>query len=143
MILTPPPGTDQALRDQAEDLFLSLGFQQIKWSNPVEHDRIISYTSQLAHVLSSAYIKSPAARTYRGFSAGSFRDMTRVAWLNEDMWTELFLENGDFLAEEVEGLAQRLMEYAKVIREGDDATLHRLLREGRLRKEELSGEDRE
>ena len=96
---------------------------------------MIALTSQLAHVLSSAYVKSPAALQHIGFSAGSFKDMTRVARLNEDMWTELFFDNRAYLLDEVEGLMARLGEYADALRENDCSRMHDLLREGRERKE--------
>lgn len=141
MILTPPENITAEILKQAEKIFLAVGFGSIKYATPEEHDRIIAYTSQLAHVLSSAYVKSPAALLHRGFSAGSFRDMTRVARLNETMWTELFLENHEYLAEEVEGLAHRLEEYAAAIREKDAGTLFSLLKEGRERKMIVEGEE--
>ena len=137
MILTPSKAPEDAERHWLEGFFRSLGFGGVKWSAADEHDRIIAYTSQLAHVLSSAYVKSPTALTHQGFSAGSFQDMTRVAWLNEEMWTELFLDNGDYLAEEIEGLAQRLLTYSRAIREGKRDELRELLAEGRRRKEIL------
>jgi prephenate dehydrogenase len=139
MILTPEPDLPPETLEKLRSFFLSLGFGSIQLSTPDEHDRIIAYTSQLAHVLSSAYVKSPSALRHRGFSAGSFQDMTRVAWLNEEMWTELFLSNRAYLADEVQGLADRLASYAGAIREGDGERLRRLLREGRLRKEEVEG----
>jgi len=142
MILTPGPDLAPETLERLRGFFLSLGFGSIQLSTPDEHDRIIAYTSQLAHVLSSAYIKSPSALRHRGFSAGSFQDMTRVAWLNEEMWTELFLSNRAYLADEVQGLADRLSEYADAIRKGDGERLRRLLREGRLRKEEVEGGQR-
>jgi prephenate dehydrogenase len=98
---------------------------------------MIAYTSQLAHVLSNAYVKNPSAQRHRGFSANSFQDMTRVAYLNETMWTELFLQNRDYLAEEVELLAGRLLEYGSAIRAGDETKLNVLLKEGRICKEKL------
>lgn len=137
MILTPNADTDKDHIKNISSLFLSIGFGKITISTPEEHDMIIAYTSQLAHVLSSAYIKSSTADKFNGFSAGSFRDMTRVAWLNEEMWTELFLENADFLADEVETLASNLMEYANAIRANDDKELYRLLHEGRVLKEKV------
>jgi len=127
------------IREGLEEFFLSLGFASIKWSAPEEHDHIIAYTSQLAHVLSSAYVKSESALTHQGFSAGSFQDMTRVAYLNEDLWTELFLENADYLADEVDALADRLTEYARAIRQGRREELRELLAEGRRRKELVEG----
>lgn len=139
MILTPGPSIPPKVLQRAQQLFLEIGFGGVTLSTPEHHDHIIAYTSQLAHVLSSAYVKSPSAEAYRGFTAGSFRDMTRVAWLNETMWTELFLENSDYLAQEVEGLSCRLAEYAAVLREKNGEALQRMLREGRERKEMLEG----
>lgn len=138
MILVPDPLVEIEVLDQLKSFFLSIGFGHIKLSTPEEHDHIIAYTSQLAHVLSSAYVKSPAALEHVGFSAGSFKDMTRVATLNEDMWTELFLENKDYLAEEIAGLIARLQGYLDAIEGGHAETLRTLLREGRERKAVLN-----
>lgn len=136
MILVPEADTDAQTRKELERFFLSLGFAQIQYATADEHDKMIAYTSQLAHVLSSAYVKTPAALTHCGFSAGSFRDMTRVATLDEDMWTELFLENVDHLLPEVEGLIARLLPYEQALRERDAEKLRELLREGREYKAE-------
>ena len=136
MILVPEADTDAQTRTELERFFLSLGFAQIQYATADEHDKMIAYTSQLAHVLSSAYVKTPAALTHCGFSAGSFRDMTRVATLDEDMWTELFLENVDHLLPEVEGLIARLLPYEQALRERDAEKLRELLREGREYKAE-------
>lgn len=140
MIFTPGPNIPQALLNDMEALFQTLGFGSICVTTPDVHDEMIAYTSQLAHVLSSAYVKTEAALTHRGFSAGSFRDMTRVARLNETMWTELFLYNSDHLSAEIDGLAQRLMEYSAAIKKNDKNRLFFLLREGRLRKEQIEPE---
>jgi len=93
----------------------------------------------MAHIVSNAYIKSPTAGGHKGFSAGSYKDLTRVAWLNPQMWTELFLENGDNLIKELDFLIDRLSEYRKAISENDAQTLERILDEGRLRKREIDG----
>ena len=138
MILTPDSTIDIAVLDRMKHFFLSLGFERIQISAADEHDHIIAYTSQLAHVLSSAYVKSEAAMVHQGFSAGSFKDMTRVALLNEDMWTELFIKNSENLADEVEGLAERLLQYSKAIRNHDEPSLKTLLIEGRERKQLLA-----
>jgi prephenate dehydrogenase len=137
MILTPPAGVDIMLLDRLRRFFLSLGFTSVQMSEADEHDRIIAYTSQLAHVLSSAYVKSEAALQHRGFSAGSFEDMTRVALLNEAMWTELFCANSDYLSAEAEALAERLTRFAHAIRAGDERQVRELLSEGRERKQLL------
>ncbi len=121
--------------DRMKELLEPLGFGRIVVTTPENHDRMIAYTSQLAHVVSNAYIKSPSAQQHKGYSAGSFRDLTRVAWLNEKMWTELFLENGDFLAEEIELVAKHLLEYSEAIRANDAERLETLLREGKIAKE--------
>lgn len=140
MILVPPEVRKEDLEQNgtlklAEEFFLSLGFGRITLTTAQEHDRVIAFTSQLAHVVSSAYVKSPTARQHYGFSAGSYKDLTRVARLNETMWTELFLDNRDSLLTEVDGIIQRLTEYRDALSDGNRDMLFRLLREGRECKE--------
>ena len=139
MILTPDERTDMRLLETLKDFFLDVGFATLTFSTPAEHDRIIAFTSQLAHVVSSAYVKSPEAQKRRGFSAGSFRDMTRVARLDEAMWTELFLDNRDFLSSELDILIQHLTEFSLALRAGDAEALQALLREGRELKATAGG----
>ncbi len=140
MILTPKEMlTDQKLKF-FQDFFFSLGFGSIKVSTPQEHDHFIAYTSQLAHVLSGAYVKTPSALMHRGFSAGSFKDLTRVAKLNEEMWCELFMENKDFLIDEIDGLIERLLPYSEALKKNDEKALKELLKEGRLYKEQVEKE---
>ncbi len=131
MILTPYTGTDIGRMNDVSLFMKSIGFGRMQISTPEEHDQMIAYTSQLAHVVSSAYVRSKLSSKFIGFSAGSFKDMTRVAKLNESMWTELFLDNREFLADEVEELAERLLEYSKAMRAGDSETLMEILREGK------------
>ena len=138
MILTPEPGTDLAVLQRAKNFFLDLNFRRVQFTTPQTHDEMIAYTSQLAHIVSSAYVKCPLAEKHRGFSAGSFADMTRVARLNEDMWTELFFDNREALLPEVTGLIDRLTEYRDALRDGDRDAMRRLLREGREIKEHLT-----
>ena len=137
MILCPMPGTEAETLRRAKEIFLSIGFGRVRFSDPREHDEMIALTSQLAHVVSGAYVRAPLAKKHRGFSAGSFRDMTRVARLSEEMWTELFLENGDLLLAETEGLIERLAEYRDALRDRDADRLRRILRQGREAKEAL------
>ena len=139
MILTPDPDTPEQVLDLLRAFFLDLGFAGITLSDPEEHDRIIAFTSQLAHIVSSAYVKSPEAQRRRGFSAGSFQDMTRVARLDEDMWTELFLDDADFLIQELDELLVHLDEYARALRERDAEQLRSLLRDGREKKMAAGG----
>lgn len=140
LILVPLTGTKIEKVDQVIHLAKQIGFVMTPIVEPEEHDRIIAYTSQLAHVVSSAYVMSPTATSHYGFSAGSYRDMTRVAKLNEYMWTELFLENPDYLANEIDGLIERLQEFSKVIKGGDEKKLFDLLKVGRERKLEIDQE---
>ena len=137
MILCPMPGTDVETVRRAKEIFLSIGFGRVRFSTPAEHDEMIALTSQLAHVVSSAYVKAPLAEKHKGFSAGSFKDMTRVAYLSEEMWTELFLENGDLLLEQTQGLIDRLQEYRDALRDRDADRLRALLKAGREMKESL------
>ena len=135
LVVVPPRFDDEALIRRIKDAVAPLGFGKIEITTAEKHDRMIAYTSQLAHVVSNAYIKSPSSYSHDGFSAGSFRDLTRVAWLNENMWTELFLENRDFLSWEIGFIIDRLAEYKTALDDNDAETLCRLLRDGRVAKE--------
>ena len=139
MILTPDKRTDMRLLETLKSFFLDLGFAGLTFSTPEEHDRIIAFTSQLAHIVSSAYVKSPEAQRRRGFSAGSFQDMTRVARLDEDMWTELFLDDEDFLTKELDELIGHLTDYRNALQDRDAQRLHDLLKEGRELKATAGG----
>lgn len=137
MILTPQPTFPKEEEEKLRGFWLSLGFSNIQVTTPEDHDRIIAYTSQLAHIVSSSYVKSPVALEHAGFSGGSFKDLTRVARLNEDMWTELFLLNKENLTSEIDGIIGRLEAYRDAINIGDREALWSLLREGTLRKMDL------
>ena len=135
MVLVFPSESSAALRAHAQALLAPAGFGSYAETTAEAHDRVIAFTSQLAHVVSNAYVKSPQAQVHHGFSAGSYRDLTRVAWLNEHMWCELFLENRDFLSEEIDGIIQALTKYRTALLKNDASTLTALLREGRIAKE--------
>lgn len=137
MILTPMPKEELPVLQRARDFFMDLGFRRVQFTTPPIHDEMIAYTSQLAHVISSAFVKDPLAARHRGFSSGSFADMIRVARLNEDMWTELMTLNRDALLPVLDGLIDRLVTYRDALRDGDDEGLRALLREGRERRESL------
>ena len=139
MILTPDDKTDMPLLETLKHFFLDVGFASLTFSTPEEHDRIIAYTSQLAHIVSSAYVKSPEAQRRRGFSAGSFRDMTRVARLDENMWTELMLADADYLAKELGILMENISAYKDALEHRDEEGLRQLLKEGREAKATAGG----
>ena len=139
MVLVPPVYDDIDLLERAKTLLAPAGFGHISVTTAEKHDQMIAFTSQLAHVVSNAYIKSPTAGMHKGFSAGSYKDMTRVAWLNPGMWAELFLENKDYLLTELDGIIASLNEYRAAMEADDKQTLIRLLDEGRRRKEEVDG----
>ncbi len=139
MILTPQ--TDMTIQEmeRLKKFWLSLGFNHVQLSTPEEHDRIIAFTSQLAHVVSSAYVKSPTSVKHKGFSAGSYKDLSRVAKLNETMWTELFMLNRENLTDEIDGMIRRLEQYRDAIRDGKEKDLWDLLHEGTERKVLIDG----
>lgn len=137
MILTPAPGADVQQVDRLRALCIQAGFARTVEATPEEHDRIIAYTSQLAHIVSGAYMKSPTAERHDGFSAGSYRDLTRVAKLNEEMWTELFMANCENLSAEISDVICHLQEYQKALDQKDETRLKALLREARERKEQI------
>ena len=139
MVLVPPVFDDIDLLQRAKDLLAPAEFGKFSVTTAEEHDRMIAFTSQLAHVVSNAYIKSPTAGSHKGFSAGSYKDMTRVAWLNPQMWAELFLENRDYLMQELSVLSENLAAYQKALETQDLAGLAKLLDDGKRRKEEVDG----
>ena len=134
LILTPIDGQPNAATEELDRLARRIGFRRTVICTPEEHDKMIAYTSQLAHAASSAYVMSPTAPGHSGFSAGSFRDMTRVARLDADMWAELFDLNHDALSEELTGLIGRLSEIKRAVDDRDGARLRALLDEGNRRK---------
>lgn len=135
-IVTPIEQTNKDALLAVETLAKKMGFAKIVESDPNDHDSIIAYTSQLAHVVSSAYVKSPTMQKELGFSAGSFKDMTRIATLNESMWASLFLANKDCLVFEIDELIKHLSEYREAIFRGNEGILKQLLKDGRILKED-------
>ena len=135
MIIVPKNTDDISELEEIKGIFTSIGFSNVTITDAKTHDKMIAYTSQLAHVVSNAYVKSPNSSLHKGFSAGSFKDLTRVARLNADMWTELFLENGEFLTEEIDTIANELKKYSDAIKANDAKTLKALLEEGSMLKQ--------
>ena len=143
MVLVPPTFDDISLLQRAKELLLPVGFNRFTVMTAEEHDQRIAYTSQLAHVVSNAYVKSPTATVHQGCSAGSYRDMTRVAKLSPDLWTELFLEDREPLLHELRFLISSLSAYEKALEERDRDALYALLQEGNQRKLSIDGEEAE
>ena len=139
MVIVPEAYDDITLFDRVKQLLEPAKFGSISVTTAEEHDKLIAFTSQLAHVVSNAYVKSPTAGRHKGFSAGSYKDLTRVAWLNEAMWTELFMDNRDNLMFELDSIIESLQEYRDALDKKDYLTLEELLAEGRIRKEEIDG----
>lgn len=135
-ILTPTESTPQIVIDLVSTLGSCMGFGQVVIATPEQHDANIAYTSQLAHVVSNAYVKSPSLFRADGFSAGSFLDLTRVAKLNEEMWASLFLCNKKALLFEINSIIASLEEYRDAMENDDIDALRDILRIGRERKEE-------
>ena len=139
MVLVPDACDDIYFLDNIKKLLAPAMFGKITVTTADRHDAMIAFTSQLAHIVSNAYVKSPTAQSHKGFSAGSYKDMTRVAWLNEYMWTELFLENKEPLLFEIDSIINSLSEYRNAIATDDADTLRTLLRDGRIAKEQVDG----
>ena len=143
IILTPTEQSDPEDTDLVKELAEKLGFGRVVITSPQEHDRIIAFTSQMAHVVANAYVKTPMLERHGGFTGGSFQDMTRVARLNADMWTELFLMNREPLLDEVNNIITHLEEYRDALAQEDEKRLHDLLQDGSDRKiRSLEPEDR-
>ncbi len=139
MVIVPPSFDDIALLTRVKELLSPAGFARFSVTTAEKHDEMIAFTSQMAHLVSNAYIKSPAASAHKGFSAGSYKDLTRVAWLNAPMWAELFLENRDYMLQELDCLMENLQQYRVAIANDDNQTLTQLLEDGKKRKEEVDG----
>ncbi len=139
MVLVPHRFDDMELLDRAKAALAPCGFGSFSVTTARDHDRMIAFTSQMPHILSNAFIKSPTALEHRGFSAGSYRDLTRVAWLNPQMWAELFLDNREFTLFELKTYISALEQYREAIEHQDLDTLVALLEEGKHRKEEVDG----
>ncbi len=139
MVLVPPRFDDPVLLQWAEDCLAPCRFGSFSITTAEEHDRSIAFTSQMPHIVSNAYIKSPTAAGHKGFSAGSYKDLTRVAWLNPNMWAELFLSNKENILFELDTYIKSLQKYKTAIEADDEKTLISLLDEGRRIKEEVDG----
>ena len=139
MVLVPPVFDNMALLDRVKQALKPCQFGSFSVTTAEDHDRMIAFTSQMPHILSNAFIKSPTALNHKGFSAGSYRDMTRVACLNPRMWAELFLENKENVLYELDFYIDSLKAYRDSIAAEDMDTLITLLEEGKRRKEEVDG----
>lgn len=129
-----PPAVDDSLKlellSQVREMVRPLGFGKFSVTSAEEHDHVIAFTSQLAHVVSNAYVKSPTAQEHHGFSAGSYRDLTRVAHLNASMWAELMTDNAQYLNQELTYLIDSLAAYRDALEKKDEEQLEELLAEG-------------
>ena len=134
-VLTPKENEDILVLANAREVIMKLGFGRVSVMTPQKHDKLIAFTSQLAHVVSNAFVKSPSAIERKGISAGSYKDLTRVAYLNENMWTELFLDNKDNLIFELDNIINELKKYSDAMKNDDPETLRQLLKDGREAKE--------
>ena len=139
MIIVPEKCNDIEFLNRVKEMLLPAGFGKITVSTAKEHDKIIAFTSQMPHIVSNAFIKSPTAREHNGFSAGSYKDLTRVAWLNENMWTELFFDNKENIVKELDCFIDEITKYKDALIEDDRDKMVELLREGRICKEEVDG----
>ncbi len=139
MVLVPPVFDNIQLLDRVKTALKPCNFGFFSVTTASEHDKMIAFTSQMPHLLSNAFIKSPTALNHRGFSAGSYKDLTRVAWLNSRMWAELFLENKENLLFELDHYLDSLKAYRDALTNDDEEMLTALLEEGKLRKEQVDG----
>ena len=139
MVLVPPVFDDIELLDRVKEALKPCEFGFFSVTTAEEHDKMIAFTSQMPHILSNGFIKSPTAQKHKGFSAGSYRDLTRVAWLNAPMWAELFMENRENVLYELNYYIKSLQAYQQALETEDMLTLTALLEEGKKCKEEVDG----
>ena len=139
MVLVPPVFDNMQLLDRVRKALEPCHFGSFSVTTAEGHDKMIAFTSQMPHILSNAFIKSPTALNHKGFSAGSYKDLTRVAWLNPQMWAELFLENKENILFELNYYIESLKAYSEAITADDMDRLVCLLDEGKKRKEQVDG----
>lgn len=139
IVLVPPRFDDMELLGWVKEALTPCGFGSFSVTTAQEHDKLIAFTSQMPHVISNAFIKSPTAASHKGFSAGSYKDLTRVAWLNAPMWAELCMENRENMLFELEHYIDSLQSYKTALQNRDLEGLTALLEEGKQRKEEVDG----
>lgn len=139
MIIVPEKCDDIEFLNKVKEMLLPAGFGKITVSTAKEHDKVIAFTSQMPHIVSNAFIKSPTAKEHNGFSAGSYKDLTRVAWLNEYMWTELFFDNKENILKELDYFIDEMVKYKDALVNDDREKMIELLKEGRICKEEVDG----
>lgn len=136
-ICTPTEDIPQNKTDALVGLAHEMGFARTVVTTPEHHDEMIAFTSQIAHVLACSYVLSPLAPNHPGYSAGSYRDVSRVARINADMWTELFIDNKEPLVREIDDLVSNLMKFKYCIVNEDAKQLHDLMEKGKRIKEEI------
>jgi len=139
MIVVPENLEDSELLAALEKVFLPCECARLTVCSAEKHDSMIAFTSELAHIVSNAYVKSPTAMEHQGFSAGSYKDLTRVAWLNQDMWTEIFMDNRDNVIKELDYIIKFLGEYKEALQDGDAERMRQLLTDGKIAKETIDG----
>ena len=132
-----PGEAPQSATDTLVSLAKSMGFGTIKYCTQQKHDRMIAYTSQIPHVLACAYVMSPRCDEHSGFSAGSYRDVSRVARINAELWADLFLANREELADETEELVRNIERIRAAVAKNDRAELVALLSSAREKKEKF------
>lgn len=136
-IVTPVDGTPRNKVDALVGLAESMGFARTVVTTPEHHDEMIAFTSQIAHVLACSYVLSPLAPSHAGYSAGSYRDVSRVARINADMWADLFIDNKEALVREIDDLVSNLMQFKYNIVNEDSPALKDLMNRANKIKEEI------
>lgn len=132
-----PDGAPQDAVDTLAGLAGDMGFGTIKYCTAKTHDRMIAYTSQVPHVLACAYVMSPRCDEHSGFSAGSYRDVSRVARINAELWADLFLSNREELTDELSELVRNIEDLRGAIADGNRERLVSLLAAAREKKEKF------
>ena len=137
LVITLRDDTDQEALLEIKKYANAMRFGRIVECSAEEHDKKIALTSQLAHIVSNAYVKSPQVSNCKGFTGGSFQDMTRIAGVDESIWTELYMGNRQFILEELDGLIEQLSIYRKALENEDEEAISNALKDGRLIRQNI------
>lgn len=143
MLLTPPPGLAAGDRARLEAFFKSLGFGMVVFTTPARHDEMIAFTSQLCHVIASAYSQDRRVEDAIGYSAGSYANMTRIATMDPEVWTSLFMHDAKSLGEVLDSFIERLGRFRAALAAGDEAALKAFISAGaEAKRRELAARER-
>ncbi len=140
-ILSPTDNTCAKSLDMLTQLITSIGFKKVTFMSPDSHDKKIAFTSQLPHVIACALMNNKGLEEGVNGIGGSFKDMTRVANINSNLWCELISENKDNVLKELDVFMEDLSDIYKVIEKDDKKELEKIFEKSSMRRKGIDDEN--